>query len=108
MVFVTAGMGGGTGTGGAPVVADSRQGHRCILTVGRGDQAVPLRGEPAAARQAEAGLAELAAARRFTLIVIPNQQAAVEVAGENDVSMADAFKRCRRGAAQRGAAASPT
>ena len=34
MVFVTCGMGGGTGTGAAPVVARYRQGSRTCLTVG--------------------------------------------------------------------------
>ena len=47
MVFVTAGMGGGTGTGAAPVIADiaklARRAHR-----GGGDQALPLRGQQAA------------------------------------------------------------
>ena len=43
MVFVTAGMGGGTGTGAAPVVAQGRQGARHPHRR-RGDQAVPLRG----------------------------------------------------------------
>ena len=47
MVFVTAGMGGGTGTGAAPVVARGRQGARHPHRR-RGHQAVPLRRRRAA------------------------------------------------------------
>ncbi len=88
MVFVTAGMGGGTGTGGAPVVADIAKASGA-LTVGVVTKPFVFEGNKRR-KQAEAGLAELAAAVD-TLIVIPNQRL-LAVAGEN-MSLADAFKR---------------
>jgi cell division protein FtsZ len=88
MVFVTAGMGGGTGTGGAPVVADIAKATGA-LTVGVVTKPFLFEGNRRR-KQAEAGLAELAAAVD-TLIVIPNQRL-LSVAGEN-MSLADAFKR---------------
>ncbi len=88
MVFVTAGMGGGTGTGGAPVVADVAK--QCgALTVGVVTKPFLFEGNRRR-KQAEQGLAELKAAVD-TLIVIPNQRL-ISVAGEH-VSLADAFKR---------------
>ncbi|HEU4385394.1 MAG TPA: cell division protein FtsZ [Anaeromyxobacteraceae bacterium] len=88
MVFVTAGMGGGTGTGGAPVIADvARQGG--ALTVGVVTKPFLFEGNRRR-KQAEAGIAELREAVD-TLIVIPNQRL-LSVAGEN-MSLADAFKR---------------
>jgi cell division protein FtsZ len=88
MVFVTAGMGGGTGTGGAPVVADIAKASGA-LTVGVVTKPFLFEGNKRR-KQAEAGLAELGAAVD-TLIVIPNQRL-LSVAGE-DMSLADAFKR---------------
>ncbi len=88
MVFVTAGMGGGTGTGGAPVVADIAKATGA-LTVGVVTKPFLFEGNKRR-KQAEAGLAELGAAVD-TLIVIPNQRL-LSVAGEN-MSLADAFKR---------------
>jgi cell division protein FtsZ len=88
MVFVTAGMGGGTGTGGAPVVADIAKASGA-LTVGVVTKPFVFEGNKRR-KQAESGLAELAAAVD-TLIVIPNQRL-LAVAGEN-MSLADAFKR---------------
>jgi cell division protein FtsZ len=88
MVFVTAGMGGGTGTGGAPVVADIARATGA-LTVGVVTKPFIFEGNKRR-KQAESGLAELAAAVD-TLIVIPNQRL-LSVAGEN-MSLADAFKR---------------
>jgi len=88
MVFVTAGMGGGTGTGGAPVIAEVARsiGALCVGVVTK-----PFLFEGNKRRkQAEQGLAELKAAVD-TLIVIPNQRL-LSVAGEN-MSLADAFKR---------------
>jgi cell division protein FtsZ len=88
MVFVTAGMGGGTGTGGAPIVADVAK--QCgALTVGVVTKPFLFEGNRRR-KQAEHGLAELKAAVD-TLIVIPNQRL-ISVAGEH-VSLADAFKR---------------
>jgi cell division protein FtsZ len=88
MVFVTAGMGGGTGTGGAPIVADIAK-QAGALTVGVVTKPFLFEGNRRR-KQAEAGLAELKAAVD-TLIVIPNQRL-ISVAGEN-MAMADAFKR---------------
>jgi cell division protein FtsZ len=88
MVFVTAGMGGGTGTGGAPVVADIAKATGA-LTVGVVTKPFLFEGNRRR-KHAEAGLAELKAAVD-TLIVIPNQRL-LSVAGEN-MSLADAFKR---------------
>ena len=88
MVFVTAGMGGGTGTGGAPVVADIAKATGA-LTVGVVTKPFLFEGNKRR-KQAEAGLSELSAAVD-TLIVIPNQRL-LSVAGEN-MSLADAFKR---------------
>jgi cell division protein FtsZ len=88
MVFVTAGMGGGTGTGGAPVVADIAKATGA-LTVGVVTKPFLFEGNRRR-KHAEQGLAELKAAVD-TLIVIPNQRL-LSVAGEN-MSLADAFKR---------------
>src|ERR671928_304604 len=88
MVFVTAGMGGGTGTGGAPIVADVAK-QSGALTVGVVTKPFLFEGNKRR-KQAEQGLNELKAAVD-TLIVIPNQRL-LSVAGEN-MSLADAFKR---------------
>jgi cell division protein FtsZ len=88
MVFVTAGMGGGTGTGGAPIVADIAK-QAGALTVGVVTKPFLFEGNRRR-KQAETGVAELKAAVD-TLIVIPNQRL-ISVAGEN-MAMADAFKR---------------
>ncbi len=70
MVFITAGMGGGTGTGAAPVIARCAR-DRGILTVGVVTKPFSFEGRHRA-RLADAGIAEL---QRYvdTLIVIPNQ-----------------------------------
>ena len=70
MVFITAGMGGGTGTGAAPVIARMAR-ERNILTVGVVTKPFTFEGNRRA-RSAEQGIAEL---QEFvdTLIVIPNQ-----------------------------------
>jgi cell division protein FtsZ len=88
MVFVTAGMGGGTGTGGAPVVADLAKASGA-LTVGVVTRPFLFEGNKRR-KHAEQGLAELEQAVD-TLIVIPNQRL-LSVAGES-MSLADAFKR---------------
>ncbi len=88
MVFVTAGMGGGTGTGGAPVVADLAR-QVGALTVGVVTKPFVFEGNRRR-KQAEAGIAELKAAVD-TLIVIPNQRL-LAGAGE-DLALTDAFKR---------------
>jgi cell division protein FtsZ len=70
MVFITAGMGGGTGTGAAPVIARMAR-ERGVLTVGVVTKPFTFEGSRRA-KAAEAGIAEL---QQFvdTLIVIPNQ-----------------------------------
>ncbi len=70
MVFITAGMGGGTGTGAAPVIARMAR-ERNILTVGVVTKPFAFEGKKRM-RAAEAGIAELQA-YVDTLIVIPNQ-----------------------------------
>lgn len=70
MVFVTAGMGGGTGTGAAPVVARAAR-DAGIFTVGVVSTPFEFEGERRMA-SAKAGIAELEA-HVDTLIVIPNQ-----------------------------------
>lgn len=71
MVFITAGMGGGTGTGGAPVVADIARGLGC-LTVAVVTLPFPFEGKRRR-RQADAGLQELRSVVD-ALIVIPNER----------------------------------
>ncbi len=87
MVFITAGMGGGTGTGAAPVIAKTAK-ERGILTVGVVTK--PFHFEGARRMKiAELGLEEL---NKYvdTLIVIPNQNL-FRIANEN-TTFADAFK----------------
>src|SRR5579884_3230406 len=71
MVFVTAGLGGGTGTGAAPVVASLAK-ELGALTVAVVTKPFAFEG-PKRMRQAEAGLAELAGVAD-TVITIPNDQ----------------------------------
>ena len=71
MVFVTAGMGGGTGTGAAPVVARIAR-ELDILTVGIVTKPFAFEGKKRM-EQAEAGIAELAQ-YVDSLIVIPNER----------------------------------
>jgi cell division protein FtsZ len=87
MVFITAGMGGGTGTGGAPVIARIAR-ESGILTVGVVTKPFHFEGSHRM-RMAEAGLEEL---QKFvdTLIIIPNQNL-FRVANER-TTFADAFK----------------
>ncbi|MFT8713225.1 cell division protein FtsZ, partial [Komagataeibacter rhaeticus] len=87
MVFITAGMGGGTGTGAAPVIARMAR-ERGILTVGVVTKPFTFEGQRRS-KSAEAGIAEL---QQFvdTLIVIPNQNL-FRLANER-TSWKDAFK----------------
>ncbi len=71
MVFITAGMGGGTGTGAAPIVADLAH-EAGILTVGVVTKPFKFEGANRM-RQAEAGIAELAG-KVDSLIIIPNDR----------------------------------
>jgi cell division protein FtsZ len=86
MVFITAGMGGGTGTGGAPIVASlARQSG--ALTVAVVTKPFAFEGRRRM-RQAEEGLAELRA-EVDTLIIIPNERLLAVV--EKGTSLTDAF-----------------
>jgi len=86
MVFITAGMGGGTGTGAAPIIAKCAR-ERGILTVGVVTKPFHFEGRHRM-RLADAGIAEL---QRYvdTLIVIPNQNL-FRVANER-TTFAEAF-----------------
>lgn len=87
MVFLTAGMGGGTGTGAIPVIAEIARGMG-ILTVAVVTKPFSFEGKKKLAT-AEQGIAEL---ERFvdSLIIIPNQKL-LPVLG-SDVSLVNAFK----------------
>ncbi|MEO8317710.1 MAG: cell division protein FtsZ [Bradyrhizobium sp.] len=86
MVFVTAGMGGGTGTGAAPVIAKTAR-EMGILTVGVVTKPFHFEGARRM-RTAEAGIAELHKVVD-TLLIIPNQNL-FRVANEK-TTFADAF-----------------
>ncbi len=86
MVFITAGMGGGTGTGAAPIVAQVAK-ELGTLTVGVVTK--PFQFEGKRARLAEAGIDELSK-HVDSLIVVLNERLQ-EVMGE-DVSVKDAFR----------------
>src|SRR5579859_6704052 len=86
MVFVTAGMGGGTGTGAAPVIAKAAR-EIGILTVGVVTKPFHFEGQRRM-RTAEAGIAELHKVVD-TLLIIPNQNL-FRVANEK-TTFADAF-----------------
>lgn len=87
MVFVTAGMGGGTGTGAAPIVAETSR-EMGILTVAVVTKPFPFEGKRRTT-QAEAGIEELRQCVD-TLIVIPNEKLLQVV--EKQTSIMDAFK----------------
>lgn len=87
MVFITAGMGGGTGTGGAPIVAQAAK-ELGILTVAVVTKPFPFEGRKRMA-YAEEGIKELAQ-YVDSLITIPNEKL-LQVLGKN-TSLLDAFK----------------
>lgn len=87
MVFVTAGMGGGTGTGAAPIVAEIAK-DLGALTVGIVTKPFMFEG-PKRMRRAMEGIAELKE-RVDTLIVIPNQRLLSVV--PKDTPLNSAFK----------------
>ena len=87
MVFITAGMGGGTGTGAAPIVADIAK-EQGILTVGVVTK--PFRFEGSLRmRKAEAGIAELRA-KVDSLVIIPNER--LKLASDQKITMLNAFE----------------
>ncbi len=87
MVFITAGMGGGTGTGGAPIVAQVAR-EMGILTVAVVTRPFPFEGKKRM-EVADDGIDEL---KGFvdSLITIPNEKL-LSVLGKN-ISLLDAFK----------------
>jgi cell division protein FtsZ len=89
MVFITAGMGGGTGTGAAPVIAGVAKEKGC-LTVGVVTKPFLFEGKRRLF-QAETGLRELRSSVD-TLITIPNQRLLAVVGKQT--SLRDAFRIC--------------
>ncbi len=87
MVFITAGMGGGTGTGAAPIVAEVAR-ELGILTVAVVTKPFPFEGKKRS-NVAEQGIAQLAD-HVDSLITIPNEKL-LEVLGR-EASLLDAFK----------------
>jgi cell division protein FtsZ len=87
LVFIAAGMGGGTGTGAAPVIADSAR-ENGILTVGVVTKPFTYEGKQKT-EVAESGIAELKK-HVDSLIIIPNDRL-ISQAGKN-MSLFDAFK----------------
>src|SRR5271155_782714 len=88
MVFVTAGMGGGTGTGAAPVIAQLAR-EEGALTVGVVTKPFLFEGRQRA-RRAEVGLAQLAE-QVDTLITIPNQK--LLLLGDDELTFIDACRK---------------
>jgi cell division protein FtsZ len=88
MVFVTAGEGGGTGTGGAPIVAEIARDEVGALTVGVVTRPFEFEGSKRA-QQAEQGIRQLRE-KVDTLIVIPNERLLSMV--ERRTSILDAFR----------------
>ncbi|MFK8080861.1 MAG: cell division protein FtsZ [Granulosicoccus sp.] len=98
MLFITAGMGGGTGTGAIPVVAQIAR-EMGVLTVAVVTKPFPFEGSKRM-RMAEAGIEELRG-HVDSLITIPNEKL-LSVLGKN-ISLLDAFKAANdvlRGAVQ--------
>jgi len=87
MVFITAGMGGGTGTGAAPIVAEVAR-ELGILTVAVVTRPFPFEGKKRSAI-AEQGIEQLSA-NVDSLITIPNEKL-LDVLGK-EASLLDAFK----------------
>ncbi len=87
MVFITAGMGGGTGTGGAPIVAKIAH-DMDILTVGIVTKPFAFEGKRRMS-QAECGIAEL---RQYvdSLVIIPNER--LKQVSERPITMINAFE----------------
>ena len=86
MVFITAGMGGGTGTGAAPIVADLAH-EAGILTVGVVTKPFKFEGANRM-RQAESGIAELAG-KVDSLVIIPNDR--LKYVTDQKITFANAF-----------------
>ncbi|MBQ1260475.1 MAG: cell division protein FtsZ, partial [Clostridia bacterium] len=87
MVFITAGMGGGTGTGAAPVIAKAAK-ELGVLTVGIVTKPFSFEGKRRYA-QAEQGIAELSK-HVDSLIVIPNER--LKQVEDTHITLANAFE----------------
>ncbi len=87
MLFITAGMGGGTGTGAAPVVAEMAR-ELGVLTVAVVTKPFPFEG-PKRMAAAEAGIAELRSSVD-SLITIPNEKLLTSLG--KHITLLDAFK----------------
>ncbi|MBW1873882.1 MAG: cell division protein FtsZ [Deltaproteobacteria bacterium] len=88
MVFITAGMGGGTGTGAAPIISQVAQ-DQGALTVGVVTRPFLFEGRKRA-KNAERGVQELIDTID-SIITIPNQR--LMSLGDDDITMLDAFAR---------------
>ncbi len=87
MVFITCGMGGGTGTGGSPIVADVAR-EQGVLTVGVVTKPFGFEGARRM-RQAEAGIEELRK-KVDSLVIIPNER--LKMATDQKITFANAFQ----------------
>ena len=87
MVFITAGMGGGTGTGAAPIVAEIAK-SMDILTVGVVTKPFPFEGKRRM-RYAEMGIAALKE-KVDTLVIIPNEK--LLTMADKKTTLLDSFK----------------
>ena len=87
MVFITAGMGGGTGTGAATIVADIAK-EMGILTVGVVTKPFRFEGMRRM-KQAEGGIAELRN-KVDSLVIIPNER--LKLATDQKITMVNAFE----------------
>ena len=87
MVFITAGMGGGTGTGAAPIVADIAK-EAGVLTVGVVTKPFAFEGRRRML-QAEAGIEELRG-KVDSLVIIPNER--LKFATDQKITFQNAFE----------------
>jgi len=87
MVFITAGMGGGTGTGAAPIVADIAK-ELGVLTVGVVTKPFRFEGMRRM-KQAEGGISELRN-KVDSLVIIPNER--LKLATDQKITMVNAFE----------------
>ncbi len=87
MVFITAGMGGGTGTGAAPIVAEIAK-EQGILTVGVVTKPFGFEGRRRM-QQAEQGIEELRT-KVDSLVIIPNER--LKYASDQKITFANAFE----------------
>ena len=87
MVFITAGMGGGTGTGAAPIVADIAK-ELGVLTVGVVTKPFRFEGMRRM-KQAEGGISELRN-KVDSLVIIPNER--LKLATDQKITMLNAFE----------------